>query len=73
MTAAIDTQVALEALSRVDDGLAQGGDLELIEILDRHCQWEAFVPPVFCRHGQGPGCNSCFLDHDDAVRRAEDQ
>jgi hypothetical protein len=63
---------ASDALARLDDGLQDPDDAELAAVLELHCQTAAFVPPVFCRHGLGPGCNSCFLDHDDAMRRAED-
>lgn len=64
--------VAADALARLDDGLGRPGDREIAAVLDRHLQWDAFIPPTYCIHGQGDGCNSCFLDHDDAMRRTED-
>jgi hypothetical protein len=72
------TQVAdhaLKALARLDDGLPiSTADQHVLAVFDAHTQWEAFVPPEpLCRHGNTADCNSCFLDHDDLMRRAEDQ
>lgn len=64
---------ALRAVSRLDDGLASPTDRSLAAAYDHACQLQAFVPPVFCIHGGGPDCNTCYLDHDDLMRRAEDQ
>lgn len=65
---------ALDALSRLDDGLPiSTADRDMLALFDQHCAWEAFVPPEpLCRHGNTTDCNSCFLDHDDLMRRAED-
>lgn len=64
---------ALDALARLDDGLPLPGDDVLLAVFDRHCQWGAFTAPEpLCQHGQTADCNSCFLDHDDLMRRAED-
>lgn len=67
--------LAGDALSRVDDGgQLHPGDRAALEVFDRHLVWEAFIPPEpLCRHGQTADCNSCFLDHDDLMRRLEDQ
>jgi hypothetical protein len=62
---------ALEALSRVDDGLAQGDDLELIEILDRHLQWEA-RPCLVCGGPLGPECTRCHLERELELSRLTD-
>lgn len=65
---------ALDALARLDDGVPLPGDRTLADLFDQHIQWDAFVPPApFCRHGNTADCNSCFLDHDDLMRRADDQ
>jgi hypothetical protein len=65
---------ALDALARLDDGTPLPGDAALAAVFERHCQWEAFVPPEpLCRHGNTADCNPCFLDWDDLMRRVEDQ
>lgn len=63
---------AQAAVNRLDDGDGRPGDSDLAAIFEAHCQRDAFTPPTYCVHGQGDGCNSCFLDHDDLVRRSED-
>lgn len=64
---------ALDALARFDDGVSLPGDRTLADLFDQHIQWDSFVPPApLCRHGSSADCNSCFLDHDDLMRRADD-
>lgn len=69
---------ALEALTRLDDGLELPGDRELAEIFERHCRQEAFVPPpitpagLVCDGPDGPECGTCTVGHDLAVARSAD-
>lgn len=67
-----DVLAAQDALARSDEGAGLSGDVALAYRYDQHCQAGAFIPPLLCPHGRGEDCNSCFLDHDDLMRRAED-
>ena len=64
---------ALDALARLDFDTVLPEDAAVLEVFERHCQQHAFEPPVFCQHGVTGDCNSCFLDYDALMRRAEDQ
>lgn len=65
---------ALQALSRMDDGTFSPADTLLADRYDLHCQAGACVwPDLMCPHGVTGDCHACFLDHDDEMRRAEDQ
>lgn len=63
---------ALDALARLDFDTVLPEDAAVLAVFERHCQLGAFEPPVDCRHGVTGDCNSCFLDYDQALRRAED-
>jgi hypothetical protein len=70
MTASL--AAAQDALARLDDGGALPGDTVLAEIFDRHCKWDAQRICLICGGPNGPECDRCVIDHDDAMRRAED-
>lgn len=61
------------ALDALDFALVLPEDAAMLAVFETHCQQHAFVEPIYCRHGEAGDCNSCFLDHDDLMRRAEDQ
>ncbi len=64
---------ALAAIDAIDDGHATATDRALADWYDLVCQARAFIPLLaLCVHGQAGDCNSCFLDWDDLMRRAED-
>lgn len=46
-------------------------DRRVLEVFDRHRLWEA-PPCLICGGEGGPECVHCLLDHDQAMRRAED-
>lgn len=58
------------ALAPLDFDTLLPEDVAVLAVFERHCQQHAFEPP--CRHGVTGDCNSCFLDHDDLMRRADD-
>ncbi len=61
---------ALDALSRLDDGVARPGDRVLAGVLDVHCR-----PARFCLICSTPGdweCTSCVIAAEVAAKRAED-
>lgn len=76
---------ALDAISRIDDGTATVLDRTIAALFDDHAStdWHRrlaareVTPAGFCPlHGDvldGYGdCGACFLDHDSAMRRADD-
>ncbi|WP_250029700.1 hypothetical protein [Paractinoplanes maris] len=82
------TQVILratDAISRLDDGQATQADRLIAEVFDRHSEASAYhlaqrldvLPADVCPCSQPkdpaePTCLSCYLEHDDAMRRASD-
>jgi hypothetical protein len=68
MTAAVD------ALSRLDDGVALPGDRTLAEIFDRHCRWGAQKVCLICGfEGQGSECDLCVIADEVEAKRTADQ
>jgi hypothetical protein len=59
------------ALDRLDFGRPVAGDAEVLAVFEQHCRWEARICLV-CGGPAGPECTGCLLDHDQAMRRAED-
>lgn len=66
MTAAVD------ALARIDDGVALPGDDALAEVFDRHCQWGAQTFCLICGTPGGRECDTCTAAHDYLVERSRD-
>jgi hypothetical protein len=68
MTAAVD------ALSRLDDGVALPGDRTLAEIFDQHCRWGAQKVCLICgAEGQGAECDGCVIAAEIEAKRSEDR
>lgn len=80
------TTEALAAIERLDDGCASPADRLIVEVFDAHCDddWHRRltvldVPPAgFCPlHGErldaAGDCGSCYVAHDSAMQRVEDQ
>ncbi len=78
--------LASDAIARIDDGHASPADRLIADLFDAHSQdrWTRVgalldvLPADVCACGgrKEPAefeCQGCFLDHDDAMRRADDQ
>ena len=77
------TTEALDAIARLDDGIASPADRELAEIFDRHAsdRWAAMDVQldrhaadvcVICGKPGGPECSSCTADWDQRIARSVD-
>jgi hypothetical protein len=63
---------AMNALSRLDDGISQPGDRTLADIFDRHCRWGS-RPCLICGAEGGPECLSCVIAAEVEAKRSEDR